>query len=404
MDKGHRMKAAKLNPRKATAKRRVSVLGSTGSIGKSTLDLLARQPESFEVEVLAARNNVDVLVQQCLAVRPRLVAIEDESHAQTLKTALAGTDIEVTSGPQAVLEAAARPADWTISAIVGTAALMPTLAAVRRGGTVALANKECLVSAGALLMAEVRKHGATLLPVDSEHNAIFQAFDFERPESVEKITLTASGGPFRTFPKAALERVTAKEAVRHPNWSMGAKISVDSATMMNKGLEIIEAYHLFPIKAGQIDVIIHPESVVHGLVHYTDGSVIAGLSATDMRVPIAHTLAWPSRSETKNPRLDLTQYGKLTFEAPDEDKFPALRLAREALVAGGNATAVLNAANEVAVHHFIEGHIGFPSITALVEKALDALAGPQPLNSVEYVNEIDLKTRDYTNKLINQIN
>jgi 1-deoxy-D-xylulose-5-phosphate reductoisomerase len=403
MDKGSGMTRANLNPRKATAPKRVSVLGSTGSIGKSTLDLLARQKDAYKVEALAARNNVDLLVQQCLEFRPAFVAIEEESHFPQLQKGLEGTGIEMAAGPEAVIEAARQNTDWTISAIVGAAAVLPTLAAIRRGGTIALANKECLVCAGDILMAEVRKHGATLLPVDSEHNAIFQAFDFEKPETVEKITLTASGGPFRTLSRAELANVTAKEAIRHPNWNMGAKISVDSATMMNKGLEVIEAYHLFPLEENQIDVVIHPESIIHGLVHYRDGSVLAGMSPPDMRVPIAHSLAWPGRIETPTARLDLTTIGRLTFEAPDEERFPALRLAREALIQGGAAPAILNAANEVAVMQFIEGKIAFLSITALVSEALGALAGSTAPKSVEDVIELDFKTRDYVNSLINKL-
>ncbi len=397
-------KAAKPVITPATQPKSVSVLGATGSIGRSTIDLIKQAPERYRVVALASKNNVDLLVQQALELRPAFVAIEEEGHYAQLKAGLEGSNIKIGAGAKAVVEAAEMDADWTISAIVGAAALPPTLAAIRRGGMVALANKECLVCAGDLVLEAAKKSGATLLPVDSEHNAIFQSFDFEKPETVEKITLTASGGPFRTTPKEALKAVTAAQAVKHPNWSMGAKISIDSATMMNKGLEIIEAYYLFPLEKNQIDVIVHPESIIHGLVHYTDGSVLAGMSTPDMRVPIAHTLAWPQRITTNTSRLDLTAHGKLTFEAPDEEKFPAIRLAKTALQNGGNAPAILNAANEVCVQHFLDGTIGFLDIAETVEKAIDALANNATLKTVDAVNDIDLKTRIYVNNLIKNLN
>ncbi len=288
-----------------------------------------------------------------------------------MREALAGTGIETACGPAALVEAAERPADWVMAAIVGAAGLAPTLAAIRRGVVVALANKEVLVCAGPLVMQEVARCGATLLPVDSEHNAIWQCFDFDRVEGIEKITLTCSGGPFREHAIEDMRTATPKQAVAHPNWSMGAKISVDSATLMNKGLELIEAYHLFAMPEDRIDIVIHPQSVVHSMVSYRDGSVLAQLGSPDMRTPIAYALAWPGRIATPTARLDLTAIGRLTFEAPDERRFPALRVARETLIAGGGAPTVLNAANETAVHAFLGGRIGFLDIVETVERTLD---------------------------------
>jgi 1-deoxy-D-xylulose-5-phosphate reductoisomerase len=374
------------------APRRVTILGSTGSVGCSTVDLIARHPERFAVEALAARANVAKLAEQAVQLKARRAVIADEAQYGALRDALAGTGIAVAAGERAVVEAASLPSEWVMSAIVGAAGLEPTLAAVQRGAIVALANKECLVCAGKLLMAEVRKHGATLLPVDSEHSAIFQVFDFVQAEQVEKIVLTASGGPFRTLPLEAMMRVTPEAAVAHPNWSMGAKISVDSATMMNKGLEMIEAYHLFPVRTDQIEVVVHPQSIIHSLVCYQDGSVLAQLGTPDMRTPISYALGWPRRMAAPAQRLDLVQLGKLTFEAPDAERFPALRLAREALHQGGGAPTILNAANEVAVAGFLAGEMGFLDIARSVEHALAVLPAPPP-ESIADVRALDAEAR-----------
>ena len=372
--------------------RRLSILGATGSIGCSTLDLVERERERYEVEALTAFSNVELLARQARNVDAKFAVIGDEARYGELKSALSGSAVEPAAGAAAVAEAAARPAEWVMAGIVGAAGLEPTLAAVRRGAVVALANKECLVCTGELLLEEVRLSGATLLPVDSEHNAIFQVFDFERADAVEEIILTASGGPFLHHEPAALEEVTPEQAVAHPNWDMGAKISIDSATMMNKGLELIEAYHLFPVSHGQVKVLIHPQSVIHSMVSYVDGAVLAQLGAPDMRTPIAYTLAWPARIPTPAKRLDLAEIGNLTFFAPDEERFPALRLAREALTAGGSAPTVLNAANEVAVHAFLERRIGFQDIVRTVGQVLERMPA-QPVESIEGVREVDGQAR-----------
>jgi 1-deoxy-D-xylulose-5-phosphate reductoisomerase len=374
------------------APRIVTILGSTGSVGCSTVDLIARHPDRFAVEALTARANVAKLVEQAVLLKAKRAVIADEAQYAALREALAGTGVVAAAGERAVVEAASLPSEWVMSAIVGAAGLEPTLAAVQRGAIVALANKECLVCAGKLLMAEVRKHGATLLPVDSEHSAIFQVFDFVQAEQVEKIVLTASGGPFRTVSMEEMKRVTPKAAVAHPNWSMGAKISVDSATMMNKGLELIEAYHLFPVRTDQIEVVVHPQSIIHSLVFYQDGSVLAQLGTPDMRTPISYALGWPRRMTTPSQRLDLVQLGKLTFEAPDAERFPALRLAREALHQGGGAPTILNAANEVAVAGFLAGELGFLDIARSVEHALAAVPAPPP-QSLADVRALDAEAR-----------
>jgi 1-deoxy-D-xylulose-5-phosphate reductoisomerase len=354
-------------------RRRIAILGSTGSVGCNTLELVAAQPEAYAVEALVAQKSVERLAEQARRVRARLAVVADQSRYRALKALLDGSGVEVAAGPEGVVEAAARPADWVMAAIVGAAGLAPTLTAVRRGALVALANKEVLVCAGALVTSEAQRHGARLLPVDSEHNAIFQVFDFAQAQAIERIVLTASGGPFRERPLAAMAAVTPAEAVKHPNWNMGAKISVDSATMMNKGLEVIEASHLFPLTSEQVQVVVHPQSVVHGLVYYRDGSVLAQLGSPDMRTPIANALGWPKRIAAPSPRLDLAQLGRLTFEPPDPERFPALKLARQALEAGGGAPCVLNAANEVAVAAFLDSRIGFLDIAAIVEDTLAAL-------------------------------
>ncbi|MBL8835828.1 MAG: 1-deoxy-D-xylulose-5-phosphate reductoisomerase [Alphaproteobacteria bacterium] len=369
----------------AAAPRRVTILGSTGSVGCSTIDLLMRDPENFAVEALVGGRNVAKLIEQARAVRPKLAVIADAQAYGALKDGLAGTGIEAAAGDAAVNAAAQRPAEWVMAAIVGAAGLAPTLEAVRRGAIVALANKECLVCAGHLFTDEVRKAGATLLPVDSEHNAIFQVFDFERAAGIEAIILTASGGPFREHSRADMRRVTPAQAVRHPNWSMGAKISIDSATMMNKGLELIEAFHLFPLKEEQIEIIVHPQSVIHSMVRYVDGSVLAQLGSPDMRTPIAYSLAWPARMAAPTPRLDFAALGRLTFEPPDPSRFPALRLAREALRRGGASPTILNAANEIGVAAFLNGEIGFLDIVDGVEATLDAVPAVAPASLAEVV-------------------
>ena len=378
--------------------RRVTILGSTGSVGQNTVDLLLRNPAVFEVESLTANRNPVRLAEQARALRARFAAIADPVHYPALKEALAGTGIETACGAQAIVEAALRPADWVMAAIVGAAGLAPTWAAIQRGAIVALANKEALVCAGALVMQEVTRCHATLLPVDSEHNAIWQCFDLARVDTIERIILTASGGPFRERSFEDMRGVTPEQAVAHPNWRMGAKISVDSATMMNKGLELIEAHHLFRLPLDRVEVVVHPQSIVHGAVVYRDGSVLAQLGSPDMRTPIAYALAWPDRIETPTKRLDLTAVGRLTFEPPDERRFPALRVAREALIRGGGCPTVLNAANETAVHAFLEGRIGFLEIVETVERTLDQLPGGK-LESLDDVYNFDTTAREVAARL-----
>lgn len=372
--------------------RRLTILGATGSIGTSTLDLVEREPENFQVVALTAQRDVAGLADAARRTRAEWAVIGDPSLYDDLKQALAGTDIRIAAGEAAVSEAAALDADWTMAAIVGIAGLRPTLAALAGGGTVALANKESLVSAGGLMTEAARAAGATLLPVDSEHNAVFQCFDHAEPGSIRKVTLTASGGPFRDWSIDAMRAATPAQAVKHPNWSMGAKISVDSATLMNKGLELIEAFHLFPLPANGFDAIIHPQSVVHALVDYIDGSVLAQLGSPDMRTPIAHSLAWPKRMATPCRPLDLAAVGRLDFFAPDLERFPAFAIACEVLAAGADRAAILNAANEVAVAAFLDGRIGFLDIALIVGKALDRYDPPAPA-SLDDVFAIDAEAR-----------
>ena len=372
--------------------RSVTILGATGSVGRSTLDLVARAGDRFEVVALTAHRDVAGLAGLARRHRPKLAVIGDVALLAELKAALAGTGIEAAAGEGAVADAAASGAEWTMAAIVGTAGLEPVMRALEGGRTVALANTEALVSAGTLMIQAAAASGATLLPVDSEHNAIFQCFDRARPESVRRIILTASGGPFRDWPLERMREATPDQAVAHPNWSMGAKISVDSATLMNKGLELIEAHRQFPVGAEAIEIVVHPQSVIHSLVEYVDGSVLAQLGAPDMRVPIAHTLAWPERMETPCQRLDLVAIGALAFEAPNLERFPALRLAREALAAGGAKPAILNAANEIAVASFLERRLGFLDIASLVGEVLARFDPPAP-TSIDAVLEIDGEAR-----------
>ena len=370
----------------------VTVLGATGSVGRSTLDLVERAPEAFEVLALTANCDVARLAAAAIRTNARLAVVADESCLPALRDALAGTGIATAGGGDAVCEAAAMGADWTMAAIVGCAGLKPVMTAIRAGGAVALANKEALVSAGEVMTAAAAANGATLLPVDSEHNAIFQCLEPGNRDAVRRIILTASGGPFRDWDAAAMHAITPEQAVAHPNWSMGAKISVDSATMMNKGLELIEAHHLFAMPSDRLDVIVHRQSVVHSLVEYRDGSLLAQLGPSDMRVPIAHALAWPERMATPMAPLDLIAIGRLDFEAPDPVRFPALRLARAALEAGGARPAILNAANEVAVAAFLDRRIGFLEIAAIVEDTLGRYDPGAP-DSLDAVLNVDAEAR-----------
>ncbi|MGB8274600.1 MAG: 1-deoxy-D-xylulose-5-phosphate reductoisomerase [Alphaproteobacteria bacterium] len=372
--------------------RRVTILGSTGSVGCNTVDIIERHPGRFVVEALSARTNVKLLAEQARRLRPRLAVIADESRYAELRAALSGTGIEAAAGDKGLIEAAERPAEWVMAAIVGAAGLKSTLAAVRRGAIVALANKESLVCAGDLVTSEVARSGARLIPVDSEHSAIFQVFDFDRADAVERIILTASGGPFRTMTLEDMAAVTPEQAVAHPNWDMGAKISVDSATMMNKGLEVIEAHYLFAMPPDLIEVLVHPQSVIHSCVAYVDGSVLAQMGSPDMRTPIAYALGWPGRMSAPVKRLDLASLGKLTFEAPDLRRFPALRLAREALKTEGGAPTILNAANEVAVAAFLARRVGFLDIARIVEKTLETVQSAS-IATVADVLEIDSAAR-----------
>ncbi len=386
----------------AEAPKSVTILGSTGSVGCQTIDLLQREPERYRIVALTANRNVEELSRQARALRPEFVAIADCEFYDELKANLSGSGIVVGAGPSGIVEAADANAEWVMAAIVGAAGLKPTLQAVRRGATVALANKECLVCAGELLMSEMERCGSTLLPVDSEHNAIYQVFDFERVEAVEKLTLTASGGPFRLFNMEEMRSVTPDQAVAHPNWKMGAKISVDSATMMNKGLEVIEAHHIFSMPEECIDVVVHPQSVIHSMVAYVDGSVLAQLGTPDMRTPIAYTLAWPSRIATPSERLDLGMIGRLDFETPDPERFPALRLTREALRAGGSASTVLNAANEIAVAAFLAERIGFLEIASVVEETMAAINYGR-LAGLDDVFLLDDKARQVSGEIVDKL-
>jgi 1-deoxy-D-xylulose-5-phosphate reductoisomerase len=365
--------AGRSSPAPTGSPRTVTILGSTGSVGTQTIDLLLADPDRYAVEALVAGRNVTRLAEQAVALRAKCAVVSDASQYAALKEALAGTGITTAAGETAVVEAAARPADWTMAAITGAAGLAATLAAVKRGRSVALANKEALVCAGDVMLRAVKAAGATLLPVDSEHNAIFQSMADGNRQAIEKIILTASGGPFRTASLEDMRRATPEAALRHPVWSMGAKISIDSATLMNKGLEVIEAARLFSLAENEIEVLIHPQSVIHGMVCYQDGSVLAQLGSPDMRIPIAHTLAWPERIATASPRLNLTEVSRLEFLAPDMERFPALRLAREALQAGGGMPTILNAANEIAVEAFLAKQIGFLDIADTVERVLQEI-------------------------------
>ncbi len=380
----------------------LTILGATGSVGSQALDLVARNPGRWDVQALTAHSDAAGLAAAAKACSAKFAVVGDEAAWPALRDALAGTGIETAAGPQALCEAARRPGDIVLTAIVGAAGLPPTLAAVQRGATLAIANKETLVCAGPVVAAAAKASGATLLPVDSEHNAVFQVFDHAQPERVAKIVLTCSGGPFRGLPRAAMRDVSVANACKHPVWSMGAKISIDSATLMNKGLELIEAHQLFPVGIDKLDVIIHPQSVVHSMVEYVDGSVLAQLGTPDMRIPIAYALAWPERIATPAARLDLAAIGQLTFEAPDFDSFPCLKLAWEAMRAGGSAPCILNAANEVAVAAFIAGKVGFLDIDAIVAATLDTVPSG-PVGSLDEVVAIDAAARREAGVLVDRV-
>ncbi|MGE0109305.1 MAG: 1-deoxy-D-xylulose-5-phosphate reductoisomerase [Bdellovibrionales bacterium] len=377
-----------------TTPRRVTILGSTGSVGTQTIDLIQRQPDAYEVVALSANRNVDALAAQARALKAGCAVIADESKYQALKEALAGTDIEVKAGAAALVEAAEMESDWLMAAIVGAAGLPSTLAAAKRGKKIAFANKETLVCAGPLMMDMVARYGCTLLPVDSEHNAIYQVFNEDQKKSITRLIITASGGPFRTKTREEMAVMTPEQAGKHPVWNMGAKISIDSATLMNKTLEVIEAAHLFQMESERIDVLVHPQSIIHSMVEYEDGSTLAQLGSPDMRVPIGYCLAWPDRMATPAPKLDLAKIGQLTFEEPDAEKFPALRLGREALQRGGTAPALMNAANEVAVQAFLDEKIGFLDIEKIIEATLHN--GPvMALSSLEVLAEADKEARAF---------
>jgi 1-deoxy-D-xylulose-5-phosphate reductoisomerase len=405
---GDKMSAVPLRNNKATASavRSVTVLGATGSIGDSTMDLLRTAPDRYRVEALTGNSNVQGLAKLAKEFGARFAAIADPARLNELREALAGTGIECGAGESAIIEAAARPADWVMAAVSGAAGLKPALAAVDRGATVALANKECLVSAGDVFMQRAAAAGACILPADSEHNALFQALSSGNREELVRVIITASGGPFRTWAAADIEQATLAQALKHPNWSMGQKITIDSASMMNKGLEVIEASYLFALAPDEIDVLVHPQSIVHGMVEFSDRSVVAQLGTPDMRIPIAHCLGWPDRIKGPSAKLDLAKIGTLTFEAPDFARFPGLRLAYDALRTGQGATTVYNAANEIAVAAFIGGQIRFGAIARLVETTLEAWmrsGNMAPLTSADEVITVDHKARNMAATLLPQI-
>jgi 1-deoxy-D-xylulose-5-phosphate reductoisomerase len=395
-----------LEPERAAAPRSITLLGATGSIGSSTVDLLKRGNGRYRVEAVTAYRNAAALAQLARELNARFAAVADPSAYRELKDALSGTGIEVGSGEAALIEAAERPADWVMAAISGSVGLKPTLAAAKRGATVALANKECLVCAGGIFMRTAAATGATVLPVDSEHNAIFQALSAGHRDDVSRVVLTASGGPFRTWTLEAMRAATLEQALKHPNWSMGPKNTIDSATMMNKSLELIEAHHLFAMESARLGVLVHPQSIIHGLVEYRDGSVVAQLGSPDMRIPIAHCLAWPARIDGPAARLDLARIATLSFEEPDPIRFPALALGRRVLETGGAAPTILNAANEIAVAAFVGRQLGFGGIAELVEATLDAAerrnATAEPQN-VDEALAIDHMARTLAQELLPEI-
>ncbi|MFO1184023.1 MAG: 1-deoxy-D-xylulose-5-phosphate reductoisomerase [Bauldia sp.] len=382
-----------MKPSAAAEPKRLTVLGATGSIGRSTFEVVEAAGGAYAIEAVTARGNAEELARLSRRHGAKLAVVAEAEAYAALKAALSGSGIEAAAGPRALEEAAARPADLVVAAMVGAAGLRPTLAAVHAGRAVALANKECLVSAGGVFMAAVRQRGVPLLPVDSEHNAIFQALDGSNRDAVERIAITASGGPFREWPVERIASATAADALKHPNWSMGAKVTIDSATMMNKGLEVIEAHHLFGFPAAAIEVLVHPQSVVHGIVHYADGSMIAQMAAPDMRTPIAYCLAWPRRGPSPSRRVDLARLGALTFAAPDLERFPALTIARQALAEGDRATNMMNAANEVAVAAFLDGKIGFGDIARIAGAAVEAAIRAPGGGTIAGVDEAEMLDR-----------
>jgi len=395
-----------MEPAVARGMRNITVLGATGSIGTSTLDLIKRNRDRYRVEALTAGSNGKALAACAREVGAKLAVVADQAAYAELKDGLAGSGIVAAAGADALVEAAVRPADWIMASIAGAIGLKPTLAAIERGMTVALANKECLVCAGGLFMRRAAATGARVLPVDSEHNAIFQALCSGPREGVRRIVLTASGGPFRTWSMDQIRVATPQQALKHPNWLMGPKVTIDSATLMNKGLELIEAHHLFALPSSRIGVLVHPQSVIHGMVEYIDGSVVAQLGAPDMRIPIAHCLAWPERLDGPAPRLDLAKVAQLTFDEPDLTRFPALGLARQAMETGGAATTVLNAADEIAVAEFIAGRIPLLGIPALVAETLSAAAGRGLLkepDTIEAALAVDHESRDLARSLLPEI-
>ena len=377
----------------------ISILGSTGSVGRATVDLIKRMPQTYSVDSLTANKNWQLLAEQAKILKPRYVAISTQQYYQPLKNALNGEDILIGAGEKAIIDAGDREVDLLMAAIVGIAGLLPTISAIRRGTTVALANKECLVSSGEIFIREASDAQAKLIPVDSEHNAIFQVFEAHNKAKLDRLILTASGGPFRNCTIEEMKGKNPQEALAHPNWDMGPKISIDSATMINKGLEIIEAHYLFNVEESVIDVVIHPQSIVHSLVSYLDGSVLAQLADPDMKIPIAYALSWPKRMDATIPRLDLLKIGSLEFFKPDTKKFPALNLARESIKLGGGSNLVLNAANEVAVAGFLAGKIKFTDIVATVEKVLDKNVETAP-KSIEEVIFMDTEIRKYTESIL----
>ncbi len=381
------------------SKKTVTILGATGSVGSSTIDLIRRNSDDYEIVALTANKNAHELAKLAREFEVKFVAVSDDEHYSTLKELLVGTDCVVASGPQSIIEAAAMDSDWLMSSIMGAAGLEPTLTAIRRGAEVAFANKETLVCAGELMLEELKNSKAKLLPVDSEHNAIYQVFESDHVSSIVKLHLTGSGGPFRTLSKKEMTSVTPEQAIKHPNWSMGAKISVDSATMMNKGLELIEACYLFDMPETKIDILVHPQSIIHSMVEYSDGSVLAQLGSPDMRTPIAYCLSWPERMTAPVEKLDFVKLARLDFEAPDAEKFPALKLARMAVKEGMGRPSILNAANEIAVDAFLHGKIGFLDIAHLVEDTLNKIPSRQ-LSDIASVIDLDIETRSISKDLL----
>jgi len=400
----HPLAQARLTERRGASSgpRRISVLGSTGSIGVNTLDVVRHSAEPAEVVALTGMGNVELLASQAREFKAEIAVTADPARYSDLKEALSGSGVDVAAGPRALEEAASLPADWVMAGIVGIAGLAPTLAAARTGATIALANKECLVCAGEYFLAECSRSGAQIIPVDSEHNAIFQVFESRHHDAIERIILTASGGPFRTWTLEEMAGVTPQSAADHPNWSMGLKISIDSASMFNKALEMIEAQHLFDLPPEAIEVIVHPQSVVHSMVGYADGSVLAQLGSPDMRTAIGYAFAWPHRAHVPVDRLDFAELARLDFEPPDENRFPALRLAREAMTTGGTAGAILNGAKEAALDAFIEGRCGFLDIADIVESTLQTRSNASDANSMEAIIEADRIARTYATEWINR--